>query len=341
MQEKFYGLRTSANSFAQTLHDLTQLVHLRRFPFESPTGRRGYFFLRPIRLPAGSIGRRQVTLYMRCSYTLDGEPTSPEYPEFWAIRFRIVSLAADYINVTAECAHEPVVGYFHDLLNKTNCPFRDLPKARGATSTGWPDVIQITRAELEQTTAPLPFEPQDIYRHLCALCDHDACFLVGKPETAGHLERLAILDADAVRLAYTATQATIGAMRLLPADGGTAIQFTPHDAPFHSQIPERGMATFRSWIQRVQTHFDELARRQQIEPSPPAEGDKASKIALQFRKPGRQRDPLYDEACQRIRNGEAPGDVFTWFCGKAGIAKPEKAVRDAFKAAIKRRRNNS
>ena len=262
MQEKFFGLRTSANSFAQTLHDLTQLVHLRRFPFESPTGRRGYFFLRPIRLPAGSIGRRQVTLYMRCSYTLDGEPTSPEYPEFWAIRFRIVSLAADYINVTAECAHKPVVGYFHDLLNKTNCPFRDLPKARGATGTGWPDVIQVTRAELEQTTAPLPFEPQDIYRHLCALCDHDARFLLGQPETDGHLERLAVLDADAVCLAYTATQATIGTVRLLSVGSGTIIQFTPRDAPFYQETPTRSWARFRHFICCVRTHFGELARHQ-------------------------------------------------------------------------------
>jgi len=341
MQEKFYGLRTSADSFTQTLRDLTQSVHLRRFPFDSPTGRRGYFSLRPIHLPANPISQQPVTLYMRCSYTLEGEPASPEYPEFWAIRFEIVPLAADYINVTAECAHEPVVGYFHDLLNKTDCPFRDLPKARGARGSGWPDVIQVTRAELEQATAPLPFEPQHVYRHLCALCDHDAHFLLGKPEIGGHLEMLAVLDAEAVRLAYTAPQATIGAMRLLPTDGGTAIQFTPHDAPFHSQIPERGMSTFRNWIQRAQTHFDELTRQQQIEPSLPAEDDKASKIALQLRKPGRPPDPLYDEAYQRIQNGEAPGDVFTWFCGKAGIAKPEKAVRDAFKAAMKRRQNNS
>jgi len=262
MQEKFFGLRTSANSFAQTLHDLTQFVHLRRFPFDSPTGRQGYFSLQPIRLPANPISQQPVTLYMRCSYTLEGEPASPEYPEFWAIRFEIVPLATDYINVTAECAHRPVVGYFHDLLNKTDCPFRDLPKARGATSTGWPDVIQITRAELEQTTAPLPFEPQHVYRHLCALCDHDACFLVGKPETAGHLERLAILDADAVRLAYTVPQATIGTVRLLPLGSGTIIQFTPHDAPFHQETPARSWARFCHFIYCVRTHFEELARHQ-------------------------------------------------------------------------------
>jgi len=276
MQGKFFGLRTSANSFAQTLHDLTQFVHLCRFPFDSPTGRQGYFSLQPIHLPAGPIGQQLVTLYMRCSYTLEGKPASPEYPEFWAIRFEIVPLAADYINVTAECAHRPVVGYFHDLLNKTDCPFRDLPKARGARGTGWPDVIQITRAELEQTSAPLPFEPQDVYRHLCVLCDHDARFLLGQPETERHWGGLAVLDAEAVRLAYTVSEATIGAMHLLPVGGGTAIQFNPHDAPFHSQIPERGMSIFRNWIQRVQTHFDELvSQKAQAESSAPTGDDES------------------------------------------------------------------
>jgi len=276
MQEKFYGLRTSADSFAQTLRNLTQSVHLRRFPFDSPTGRQGYFSLQPIRLPANPIGQQPVTLYMRCSYMLEGEPASPEYPEFWAIRFEIIPLSADYINVTAECAHRPVVGYFHDLLNKTDCPFRDLPKARGARGTGWPDVIQVTRAELEQTSAPLPFQPQHVYRHLCALCDHDARFLLGQPETGDHLERLAVLDAEAVHLAYTALQATIGAMRLLSLGSGTIIQFTPHDAPFHSQIPERGMAIFRNWIQRVRTHFDELvSQKAQAESSAPTGDDES------------------------------------------------------------------
>jgi len=262
MQEKFYGLRTSADSFAQTLRDLTQSVHLRRFPFDSPTGRQGYFSLQPIRLPANPIGQQAVTLYVRCSYTLEGEPASPEYPEFWAIRFEIVPLAADYINVTAECAHRPVVGYFHDLLNKTDCPFRDLPKARGARGTGWPDVIQVTRAELEQTSAPLPFGPQDVYRHLRALCDYDACFLLGQPKTGDHLEMLAVLDADAVRLAYTAPQATIGIVRLLSLGSGTIIQFTPHDAPFYQETPARSWTRFRRFIHCVRTHFEELARHQ-------------------------------------------------------------------------------
>jgi len=262
MQEKFFGLRTGAGSFAQTLHDLTQFVHLRRFPLDSPTGRQGYFSLQPIHLPANLISQQPVTLYMRCSYTLEGKPASPEYPEFWAIRFEIVPLAADYINVTAECVHKPVVHYFHDLLNKTDCPFRDLPKARGARGTGWPDVIQVTRAELEQTSAPLPFGPQDVYRHLCALCNHDARFLLGQPETGDHLERLAVLDADAVRLAYTAPQATIGTVRLLSVGSGTIIQFTPRDAPFYQETPTRSRARFRHFICCVRTHFEELARHQ-------------------------------------------------------------------------------
>jgi len=262
MQEKFFGLRTSANAFAQTLYDLTQFVHLRRFPFDSPTGRQGYFSLQPIRLPANPIGQQPVTLYVRCSYTLEGEPASPEYPEFWAIRFEIVPLAADYINVTAECVHNPVVYCFHYLLKKTNCPLPGLPIERRLAGTGWRVEKEIERAELEQTTAPLPFEPQDVYRHLCALCDHDARFLLGQPETDGHLERLAVLDADAVCLAYTATQATIGTVRLLSVGSGTIIQFTPRDAPFYQETPTRSRARFRHFICCVRTHFGELARHQ-------------------------------------------------------------------------------
>jgi hypothetical protein len=276
MQGKSFGLRTSANFFAQTLHDLTQFVHLRRFPFDSPTGRQGYFSLQPIRLPANPIGQQAVTLYVRCSYTPEDQPASPDYPDFWAIRFKIVSPAADYISVTAECAHEPVMGYFSQLLKDIGWPFPGSARAVEMTGTGWPDVIQVTRAELEQATAPLPFEPQHVYRHLCVLCDHDARFLLGKPETGGHLEMLAVLDAEAVRLAYTATQATIGTMRLLPADSGTAIQFTPHDAPFHSQIPQRGRLCFRNWIQRVKTHFDELVSQEaQAESSAPTGDDES------------------------------------------------------------------
>jgi len=262
MQKKFFGLRTSANAFAHTLYDLTQLVHLRKFPFDSPTGRQGYFSLRPIRLPAGPIGQQPVSLYMRCSYTLEGKPASPEYPEFWAIRFKIVSPAADYISVTAECAHEPVMGYFSQLLKDIGWPFPGSARAVEMTGTGWPDVIQVTRAELEQATAPLPFEPQDVYRHLCALCDHDARFLLGQPKTGDHLEMLAVLDADAVRLAYTAPQATIGIVRLLSLGSGTIIQFTPHDAPFYQGTPARSWARFCHFIYCVRTHFGELARHQ-------------------------------------------------------------------------------
>ena len=46
----------------------------------------------------------------------DGGPASPNYPEFWAIRFKIVSPAPHQIYVTAECCHPPVRGYPDRLL---------------------------------------------------------------------------------------------------------------------------------------------------------------------------------------------------------------------------------
>ena len=89
----------------------------------------------------------------------DGGPASPNYPEFWAIRFKIVSPAPHQIYVTAECCHPPVRGYFDHLLKEIGWPFPGSPTVVEMTGTGWPDVIQVTRAELEQTTAQ--FTPYD------------------------------------------------------------------------------------------------------------------------------------------------------------------------------------
>jgi len=64
-------------------------------------------------------------------------------------------------------------------------------------------------------------------------------------------------------------------------------------------------------------------------------------IDLQLRKPGRPSDPLYDEAFQRILEGESEKSAFAWFCDKAKIENPDKGVRDSFKAALKRRQKKT
>jgi hypothetical protein len=64
-------------------------------------------------------------------------------------------------------------------------------------------------------------------------------------------------------------------------------------------------------------------------------------IILRLGKPGRKRDPYYDEAAQRIRDGQSYDKVFEWWCQVTETAKPDKGVRDSFKQAIKRRQNNS
>jgi hypothetical protein len=58
-------------------------------------------------------------------------------------------------------------------------------------------------------------------------------------------------------------------------------------------------------------------------------------------KPGRKPDSLYDQAYQKVIDGESIGDVYKWWCHEANISRPDKGTRDAFKAAIKRRRNKS
>ncbi|RLC83358.1 MAG: hypothetical protein DRI79_13980 [Chloroflexi bacterium] len=75
--------------------------------------------------------------------------------------------------------------------------------------------------------------------------------------------------------------------------------------------------------------------------STPAEASTGGDITLRLGKPGRRPDPLYDKAFERIRGGESIEDAFRRFCEEANIKKPDKGVRDAFKAAIKRRQNKS
>lgn len=71
------------------------------------------------------------------------------------------------------------------------------------------------------------------------------------------------------------------------------------------------------------------------------EVDMGNGIVLQRGKPGRTPDPSYDEAYQRILNGESVEDAFKWFCDEEKIAKPDKGIRDSFKAALKRRQNKT
>lgn len=52
---------------------------------------------------------------------------------------------------------------------------------------------------------------------------------------------------------------------------------------------------------------------------------------------GRPPDPLYDQAFEKLRAGEAAEDIFAWYCQHAGIVSPSKSDRDGFKAAMKRR----
>lgn len=62
---------------------------------------------------------------------------------------------------------------------------------------------------------------------------------------------------------------------------------------------------------------------------------------LSVRLPGRPRDEIYDQAFRRIIGGEDQGTVFVWVCQEKGWKNPRKAERDAFKAAMKRRRKGT
>jgi len=223
--------------------------------------------MQPVRLPNQKIGERTVTLSMICSYEIEGEGATPDYPEFWAIRFKVVTPAPKQIKVTAECSHDPVMHYFNKLLKEIGWPFPNSPKAQEFVSTGWPETIEAKRTDLEQIIKPLPFDRWEIHSHLRALCDYDAQFLIHKPVKDTVLEELMVLDAQAIRRACTVREATIGTMQLLPEKSGIAIKFVAQDAPFHEEIPNRGKALFREFIRRVKKHFDELTRQQvQTEP---------------------------------------------------------------------------
>jgi hypothetical protein len=76
------------------------------------------------------------------------------------------------------------------------------------------------------------------------------------------------------------------------------------------------------------------------EPAATAAGEPGP-LMLQLGGPGRKRDPLYDEAAERLRKGEGFLAVFEWFCLESNISAPDKNLRDAFKAAMKRRLNNT
>lgn len=84
-----------------------------------------------------------------------------------------------------------------------------------------------------------------------------------------------------------------------------------------------------------------LQRKQRPATYRDGQGKPGSKVVLQLGKPGRKPDPLYDEASQKVAAGQSIDSVFAWFCEQANMVRPEKATRDAFKAAMKRRQNKT
>lgn len=53
--------------------------------------------------------------------------------------------------------------------------------------------------------------------------------------------------------------------------------------------------------------------------------------------PGRKPDELYDQAYQRIRDGEDEMGVFKWYCAAAKIKYIDYSIKRCFKEAMKRR----
>jgi hypothetical protein len=70
---------------------------------------------------------------------------------------------------------------------------------------------------------------------------------------------------------------------------------------------------------------------------------KKEKIIFQRKKPGAKPEPLYDEAYKTIEEGkftnEAYNKAYDNYCQKANLTKQDKDTNNAFKAAIRRRRN--
>jgi hypothetical protein len=124
MKKASFHLETTADSFARLLSQLTRFIYLHRFPPKYGGHGEGYFFLRPLRLPEGRIGERPVTVEIDCSYVTESDNVITVFPEFWAIRFQIVTQAPERIAVTARCSHAPVIGYFDELLREIarRCP---------------------------------------------------------------------------------------------------------------------------------------------------------------------------------------------------------------------------
>jgi len=167
---------------------------------------------------------------------------------------------SEQVKVTAECCHEPVLHYFHQLLKRMGYPFPGSPRESESIVQAWRE-SKIRRSELRQTTKPLPFDDQEICRQLQAVCDYDAQFLIYESTVENIPEELPILDAEAVRQACTAREATIGIAGLVSEGNGIFLKFIPRDAPFHRKTPGRGRSLFRRFIQRTNRQFDELGRR--------------------------------------------------------------------------------
>lgn len=71
-------------------------------------------------------------------------------------------------------------------------------------------------------------------------------------------------------------------------------------------------------------------------------GDRAGgPMTWQYARPGRKPDPNYDEAFSKVCSGElSQGEAYKWFLKQPGIT-PDKGTRDAFNAAMRRRRDKT
>ena len=112
---------------------------------------------------------------------------------------------------------------------------------------------------------------------------------------------------------------------------------------------------FRDWL--VEKHWMEVTKTQvarrgpalnmQPKPLPQKEAvsgspDEKAKLpkadtVLQLGRAGRPRDPLYDQAHEKIQAGESETEVYKWWLKQRGTVVPDKGIRDSFKKAMKRR----
>jgi len=105
----------------------------------------------------------------------------------------------------------------------------------------------------------LPFDRAEVYSHLRALCDDNVMFFIGEPKIGVELERLIVLNAQAVRQrGMTARGSSIGIVRLLPTGGRTLVMFVAQDVHFHEKITDESMSLFREFVDHVERHFQKI-----------------------------------------------------------------------------------